>query len=399
MKIYLIKKYLKDIFLFSSKDIFFLHNLRIFAVVMVIGAHIFTTSKDYFQNIWLTKLSKNFEFSVDILFVLSGFFSSLYFIKNDVDKKTIINFFIQKIIKILPIYILAFIIYYHIISKEYNKLLEIYKLYKANEINFLLTIIKTKLDYFWGDLLFISNYMPGRIINVGWNISAIVHYYLLFPFLIIFVNQIKQIPRIYFWIFLYILVTIIRFFYSLYQVNLENVYFYSHTRFDSFIVGVMISEILHNEDLKNKYKLIFDYKTIKILIYIYFLLSFYLIFIFYNDKFDFWNYIFRYNYYNVFLFLFILYAYFLKSNSILYKIFNFPYLASLSKMSYTLFLLHEYFAMILLKKISFQIKTEIDVLSFYIILLFFSFAIGYFFYLIFEQPFLMLKRNIKEKTS
>ncbi len=388
----LIKNYFKDIFSFSLKDNFFLYNLRTIAVMMVIGAHVFNVSKSLaIDRLYI--LSKTFEFSVDILFVLAGFFSSTYFFKNGLNKKSVYHFFIQRVIKILPIYFFAFFVYYSVIEKEYKKLLEITKFYNTNEINHLLVIFKTKLDYFWGDLFFISNYMPDRIINVGWNISAIVQCYLVLIFLMWLANQNKNISRLYFWAFVYLLVTIIRF--SYYYIDLEKIFFYTHTRLDSFIVGVIVAEILNNEGLKDKLKNILNNKIINYLLYAFFIISFYIIIIFYDQNFTFWNYVIRFNYNNLFLLVIIIYVYFLKDDLFLHKLLNFPYFTFLSKMSYTLFLLHEFFSIMLLKNYSFQFNNEFDVWKFYFVLLIFSFIMGYFFYMIFEQPFLILKRNIK----
>lgn len=186
-----IKNYIFEIFSFSPNDIFFLHNLRILAVIMVIMFHTFETSKFFFHSYSLAILLENFKFSIDTLFVLSGYFSTSFFLKKEINKQNIINFYISRIIKILPLYLLAFFVYYYFIKEEYEKLLFASKFISTDEIKIMLDAFKTKLTYFWGDLFFISNYMPNRIINVGWNISAIVQYYLIVPFLFLIEKQLK----------------------------------------------------------------------------------------------------------------------------------------------------------------------------------------------------------------
>ncbi|MFN3604548.1 MAG: acyltransferase family protein [Leptonema sp. (in: bacteria)] len=387
-----IKNYLINIWIPSANEVIFLHNLRILAVIMVIALHVFNVPKDYFQSKILSIISKNFEFATDILFVLAGFFAANFFYQKEITKKIIIKFYIQKILKILPIYIFTFFVYYHFISIEYNKLLKISQIHNSTEIELLLNLFKTKLSYFWGDLLFLSNYMPGRIINVGWNISAIVQYFLVVPWLFLLVQYLR-VSKFLYWVVIYLIITTIRFMYYINHIDLEKIYFYSHTRFDSFIIGILIKEVLEDGYFRQKWNSIFKEKKLQILIFLYFFVSFYLIFVFYDPEFLFWDYFLKYNYNNLFLFIFIVYISFVEKEKFLYKIFNIPYFTFFSKISYTVFLLHEYFAILLTKNFSFTFGTKIDVFIFFIILLILSIILGYAFYLIFEQPFLIIKKK------
>lgn len=395
---YSIRNYVFSVFSFSANDIFFLHNLRILAVVMVIIIHTLDTSKNFYQKHIFYIITENFKFSIDILFVLSGYFSASFFLKKEINKQTIINFYINRIIKILPLYLFAFFVYYYFIKKEYEKLLFNSKFIDSNEIKIMLDLFKSKLTYSWGDLLFISNYMPNRIINVGWNISAIVQYYLILPFLFLILNRFK-LPEFTFWTIIYFLITFFRFYYYLNNIHLENIYFYSHTRFDSFIIGVLLAKILQNDELKSKWNSYLQKFSIRVMLYIYFLVSFFVILIYYNKDFIFFNFVIKYNYNNIFLFFFIMFLFNINKENILFKIFNFSKLAFLSKISYTLFLLHEYFAILLLKNFSFSFKSLNDIVYFFLILLIISIPLGYLFNLIFEQPFkkVFVSNNLKIK--
>jgi len=153
--------------------------LRAFAAVSIVIVHSLLGIHSYeFQSFNKFNLD---DFGVDIFFVISGFI--MVFIQNNY-KRNSIDFFVQCVKRILPIYwICNFII------------LLLFLLFPA-----IFNTLKINFDHFFLSLFFLSQYifLDKPIIVAGWTLEYEMLFYFLFA---IFIN-IKNIKFSYFFIFI-----------------------------------------------------------------------------------------------------------------------------------------------------------------------------------------------------
>jgi peptidoglycan/LPS O-acetylase OafA/YrhL len=174
---------------------------------------------------------------------------------------------------------------------------------------------------------------------------------------------------------------------------MEKIYFMTHTRLDSFIAGIILAEYyLYFQ--KNSYKFSFS-SNIRNMISIFLLVNLFFILFGTYWKYPLMQFVFNYNWYNIIAFL--LGWYFITFDSFndwFIKIFSFKFYIPISKISYTVFLFHEYIAIILGKNISFinfRNISDIKILLITIFIVVGCLIIGYIFYLLFEKPFYYLR--------
>ena len=155
--------------------------LRAFAAISVAIVHSLLGIHSYgFQS--LNKLDLG-DFGVDIFFVISGFI--MVFIQNNY-KRTSVDFFIQRIKRILPTYwICNFLI------------LLLFFLFPS-----IFNTLKINFDHFFLSLFFLSQYILASkpVIVAGWTLEYEMFFYVLFA---IFIN-IKNVKFSYLFIFIFI---------------------------------------------------------------------------------------------------------------------------------------------------------------------------------------------------
>ncbi len=155
--------------------------LRAFAAISVAIVHSLLGIHSYgFQS--LNKLDLG-DFGVDIFFVISGFI--MVFIQNNY-KRTSVDFFIQRIKRILPTYwICNFLI------------LLLFFLFPS-----IFNTLKINFDHFFLSLFFLSQYIlvSKPVIVAGWTLEYEMFFYILFA---IFIN-IKNTKFSYLFIFIFI---------------------------------------------------------------------------------------------------------------------------------------------------------------------------------------------------
>jgi peptidoglycan/LPS O-acetylase OafA/YrhL len=294
------KSYFLDIFQKDKKDIISFHALRSYLLIMVMISHLCNNYKLISNNVIIQILSSLY-FSIDILFLLSGFFITLPLLENKINRVFLINFYTKRFIRIVPTYYIAILFYWYLNFTELQKITKIYPIIKNQEVELLYNKLILSINYVWGDFLFISNYLPSRMVNVGWCISAIVHFYLLIPFLVEFSKRYFKNHRIIFWIFLYLLVLFFRFYHYYNNILIEKIYFMTHTRLDSFIAGIILAEYyLYFQ--KNSYKFSFS-SNIRNMISIFLLVNLFFILFGTYWKYPLMQFVFNYNWYNIIAFL------------------------------------------------------------------------------------------------
>ncbi len=393
----MIKKYFTEEFSKSPNDIIPFHAYRVLAIVFTIGTHILDSYRNIIKNTYLINLDENMLFCMDLLFFVSAYFITLPLLKNDLNSREIKAFFFKRLIRIIPTFYISIIIYWYFVYQEFHKFSKIILETQAQEIILIYQILEQKLKYVWGDFLFISNYMPVRIVNIGWAVSAIFHFYVIIPFLVFIVKKFFNSYRVYIWVFLYILFTFIRFYHYYYEITLYKIYFMTHTRFDSFVMGILFAEFhVYYEKHQNKIQ-IPDY--IRYFLSIFLITNLFLILLG-----DYWQipvmrYFLRYNWFNLIVFLMGVYFFVFKNvKDHFIQFFSFPFYVPLSKISYSVFIFHEYIIVLINKNSSILFKSnmnDLKIVSNALMAIFLSIIFGWIFYLLFEKPFLMIKSKSK----
>lgn len=148
-------------------------GLRFFAVFAVVCAHWHSSLSNFFGLI--TAASRG----VDLFFVISGFLITLGLIrskeKNDTKGSSLYKFYIRRFLRIFPIYYLTvFILLY----------------FNYNQIS----------DSIWWFLLYASNFHSIKIQDWGaaghlWSLSVEEQFYLVWPFIILFIPD-RKLPAV-----------------------------------------------------------------------------------------------------------------------------------------------------------------------------------------------------------
>ncbi len=392
------KKYLFSEFYIEQKDFLPLHALRTIALIQFIILHPLIGFAQYTDSKVIQSLAHNLFVCMDILFLLSG-----YFIYFSISKENLKNYYIKRFIRIIPTFYIAFILYFYLIHQELNKTSKIINLNSDNnQLLELYKALKLSIQYWWGDVLFISNYLPARIVNVGWAISTIVQVYIIFPLLIHFTNKFFKSYRILFWVFLYFLAILFRIYHYNNHFLEEKIYFMTHTRLDSFVIGILLAEFtLYYQDKK---RIIQIPTLLRLMIILIFLFNFGYILLGDYYKIPLMNYVFKYNYYNLtFFFLVMYFILFENSKDWFYQLFNFNFYSFVSKISYTIFLFGDFFESLFFKNIhffQFELNNEIKVfwiVTLIVFLILLDLILGWIFFLIFEKPFQMIKLKLNTK--
>ncbi len=111
------------------------------------------------------------------------------------------------------------------------------------------------------------------------------------------------------------------------------------------------------------------------------------------------KYVFKYNWYNISLFLLgINFILFEEKKDWFQNFFSFHFYTPLSKISYSIFIYHQFIMSLLLKNFKFiKFSPDSSLIFTYLFILIGSFVFGWFFYLIFEKPFYLIRIKLNTK--
>jgi peptidoglycan/LPS O-acetylase OafA/YrhL len=140
------KKYLFSEFYIDQKDFLALHALRTIALIQFIILHPLINFAQYTDSKVIQSLAHNLFVCMDILFLLSG-----YFIYFSISKENLKNYYIKRLIRIIPTFYIAFILYFYLIHQELNKTSKIINLNSDNnQLLELYKVFNLSIQYWWG---------------------------------------------------------------------------------------------------------------------------------------------------------------------------------------------------------------------------------------------------------
>lgn len=239
------KEYFFGVFHTDSREIASLNGIRSLAIFMLFYVHLFRFLPGVDQSLGLMRnFLDNGSQSIDMFFVLSGFLISGPLMRQ-LDRKGTLdlkNFYLKRSLRIFPPYFIFCAIQYFIFIPEAG------------------TWNPEYIENRWRiifDILYISNYVHGTIFH-GWSLSLEEQFYLLFPFLLLLVfPRLNKPGRLAFLILFTAIPLVFRAVY-LYavilpapdaeQVNLYNkgIYYPFHGHYDSIFIGIILAFLYDN---------------------------------------------------------------------------------------------------------------------------------------------------------
>jgi len=160
-----------------------------------------------------------------MFFVLSGFLITRILIKSRNSTNYFKNFYVRRILRILPAYYLFLFVFFFICPRvpTLAKLFPIEKSHFSWHLLFVSNLLFSKLSYY-----------PGYIVDVSWSLSIEEQFYIFWP-LMVWRLSLKQLR----WTCLFLLLSsqILICFEFLKSGNLSSTYFFTLTRWDGILVG------------------------------------------------------------------------------------------------------------------------------------------------------------------
>jgi peptidoglycan/LPS O-acetylase OafA/YrhL len=241
-----LKKYFLGVFTLQKNEIQGLNGIRAIAFFMLIYVHTYRPYK-YFgfldENPLLANFLNNGSLCMDAFFMLSGFLIGGQLI-SEFNKNGFIrykNFFIKRVFRIFPPY-------YIFITLQYILLLKIAS--TSNDPKIVDSIQNLKSEVIW-DYTYMTDYFRGTLVH-GWSLSVEEKFYLLLPVLIFFFRYIhSKSAQIFIFLGLSLVPILFRS-YSYFSIGVEKIdhdlynqffYYPFHSRMDSLFWGVFLASI------------------------------------------------------------------------------------------------------------------------------------------------------------
>lgn len=375
-----------------------LNGLRAVSVIGIILQHIWTfiVFRDLSQIPTLNVFMYNFNVFVDLFFLLSGFliYSGLYHSYNKHDQIHYKDYFLKRTLRIFPAYYFL-IICTAILFFAQLKILSSKPSLNEVETKILSALIERKMDWFF-DIFYVSNYFYGNFAH-NWTLAIEEQFYITLPFFLgLFLFKQPPDRKIKILILLYFLPLLFRIIHLIfnssdYSVMDKYLSKYTHTRFDSLILGILIFELYTN------YKTIFlKFEKYKFYLYLICAILFLpTLFLKMQDAPFFYSSI-RYNLTNISFG--IIFVFCLMEKSIFQKFFGLSVFRPISRISYSVYLWHILIGGATIGSLM-NFKTQISwyMIIFNIIMtLLMSLVIGWILFTLIEYPFIRLKDRIKK---
>ena len=244
------RDYILQLFRQGPSEIKPLNGIRAISMLLIIACHIWVVVAALLPENDKPEIVKHFMENlvsgVDLFFILSGFliYKILYTEYSQNQKIDFKKFFLKRSFRIFPIY------YFFLILTFLISQLTVFAYEKKGSLSnidqFVLYEIKEHISLFRFDFLYISNFFNSFHPHT-WSLSVEEQFYLIFPFLSVFLLHYKRIRRLQILTASYFLPLIFRivFYYDIFGLEPSELILHNSilTRFDSLIVGIFLYEI------------------------------------------------------------------------------------------------------------------------------------------------------------
>lgn len=242
-----IKEYFLSIFRKKENEHENLNGIRALSILSVVVFHAWVTTETIIPGepnplrLFLGSLSSG----VDFFFLLSGFliYGGLFRENERTGTIKIKEFFIKRSLRIFPAYYVALAVLYYGKNKQLSKL---QKLNIDNpQLLALIADTKHKMDNVWVDAFYLSDFFPFSLYNGGWSLSIEEHFYLILPFLcVLFLFKANIKTRFIFYCIGFLTAFLVRMKLA-FPADLHAAYLLP-ARFDSILAGMVVYEIFHH---------------------------------------------------------------------------------------------------------------------------------------------------------
>lgn len=393
------KKYLLSVFTRLPDEISSLNGIRSLAYFMVIYAHIhrlylnFGVSSD---SELLTNLAINGSMAMDAFFVLSGFLigGQLIFELNKTGTIHFSNFYIKRFFRIFPPYYIYLIIQFFVLRA----------MIKADPTDLFQQDVLNKLGNIKWDFLYMTDYIQGTMIH-GWSLSVEEKFYLILPTLLYFYFKFwngRQVDKLFLALFFLPLVFRLFLFHEKdpsdfsYHTFATRFYYPFHMRFDSLFLGVYIGYLYQNN--KEAFLKFTDSLVSRMLSWVS-LLVLGIILLFTNETDSgMFSYTFKFTVVSLAWALVMVRTF--SKQSILGKVFSFQGFVPIAKLSYCAYIIHWSLLPGLGRKFLGANPIQIhQVFTTAIPIGLIVMVYGYFYYLLTEKPFMVLRNLVLTKLK
>ncbi len=361
----------------NNQRIFGLDVVRAVAITLVLFSHVYYLIDS--TNPFLISISGLFGFTgVELFFVLSGFLIGSILLKMYVthhfSKKQVLVFLKRRWFRTLPAYYLVLVL---------NILLAIYLGYS--------------IEGWWRYFLFLQNFSSYHIIifTESWSLSIEEFTYILTPLVLFFVGKFFQTNRKRSFLFVSLLLllffNVMRYIYYLnssitdmeaWNLNIKSLVIY---RIDAIVIGFVVAWLhYYYKDVLRKYA----FYAFVISVHLFFLQ--FVVFNVYGFDINTKPLYFRVFYFTFSAFTFALglpiFVYWNKANIKITKAVEF-----VSKISYSIYLLHYSIITVLLKYILNELQISISASLIVVIYIFITILFSYLMYRFYEKPMMKLR--------
>lgn len=221
-----------------------INSLRFFAAIAVAVFHFGRWSIPFDEGV-LNNYALGFNLAVSFFFVLSGFIMATVYnsLKTfSLDKS--FNFYLKRIVRIVPLYILALILTIIFSDQSFH------------------------LKEFFLSLFFLQSWIPEYALSLnftGWSLSVEMFFYLLFPFIFPFVVGRKSILKFTFIFWLLSSLVVLVLFYLGYDIAFIKYFPLLHL--NEFLIG-MCAGIIYLRETYKRSNLLFFIPLVFLLLYI-----------------------------------------------------------------------------------------------------------------------------------
>lgn len=253
----------------SENEVRSLNGLRAISAIGIFFFHTWsgllshdTSIPGYFEFIKINLYS-----FVDLFFVLSGFlvYGSLYREFKKTDKVSILKFYKNRALRILPAYYFFMMIGLIMLLAKINQLEGLTDATDAQKV-LLTQYYKVKTRNLF-DFVYLTDYFLG-IHPHSWSLAIEFKFYIMLPFFVPVLLRLKKRTRIIWLATVYLLPLMFRFFTHIYNLTMPeflgpyiytgtesvhirhqaigSIYHFFHTRFDALVIGIIVFEIYTN---------------------------------------------------------------------------------------------------------------------------------------------------------